>query len=144
MLSHRLVLRIITVSVTVGLLLGFRIWMLGGELPRFQEQDNPASFSDSLLTRALTYCYLFYFNAKLLLFPYTLCFDWQMGSIPLMETFADIRIVGTLVFFVYLISLLVHSIFGDTRVSSKGIDHCEVIILCPLMITSAVLQLKIP
>lgn len=32
-------------------LLWFRLWMLNGSLPVFSEQDNPAAFSDSHLTR---------------------------------------------------------------------------------------------
>ena len=31
------------------------------------------------------------FNGKLLLLPSNLSYDWQMGSISLIETFADIR-----------------------------------------------------
>ncbi|XP_076355794.1 protein O-mannosyl-transferase TMTC1-like isoform X1 [Tachypleus tridentatus] len=67
-------------------LLGFRIWMLQGSLPRFSEQDNPAAFASSLLTRFLTKTYLVTFNACLILCPSNLSYDWQMGSIPLVET----------------------------------------------------------
>lgn len=34
--------------------MGFRLWIMGGELPPFVEQDNPASFSSSFLTRFVT------------------------------------------------------------------------------------------
>lgn len=77
----------------------FRIRMLHGHLPHFSSQDNPASFVDSMLTRILTYTYLYYFNAKLLVAPITLSYDWQMGSIPLVETITDVRNFGTLFFF---------------------------------------------
>ncbi|CAG2115690.1 unnamed protein product, partial [Medioppia subpectinata] len=60
-----------------------RIQLLGGSLPVFTEQDNPTSFSKSSLTRFLTYSYLSSFNARLLLSPATLAYDWQMGSIQL-------------------------------------------------------------
>lgn len=66
-------------------------------MPMFSEQDNPASFSPLLLTRFLTYSYLLSFNAWLLLAPITLCYDWQVGSIPLVESVTDVRNLATLV-----------------------------------------------
>ena len=35
----------------LALLLGLRMWIMGGELPIFLHQDNPASFSQSFQTR---------------------------------------------------------------------------------------------
>lgn len=100
------VIRVLSVTVATILLLAVRIWLLNGMLPRFSSQDNPASFSDSLMTRFLTYSYLYYFNSKLLLFPSTLCYDWQMGSIPLVESLFDSRNICTLLFFLYMLGLL--------------------------------------
>ena len=54
---------------------------------------------------------------RLLVFPSTLCYDWQMGSIPLVETFSDLRNLGTLIFFIFLLSLSLTSLLGW---SSKG------------------------
>ncbi|XP_076338542.1 protein O-mannosyl-transferase TMTC1-like [Tachypleus tridentatus] len=77
-----------TFSLFFGLvaLLGFRTLMLHGSLPTFSVQDNPAAFSPSVLTRFLTKTYLVTFNAWLMLCPSNLSYDWQMGSIPLVET----------------------------------------------------------
>ena len=53
-------------------------------------------FSDSSsLCRFLTYSYLLAFNMWLLLAPVTLCYDWQVGSIPLVETIWDMRNLAT-------------------------------------------------
>ena len=59
--------------------------------------DNPAALSPSPV-RLLTFAYLPVFNFKILLFPYRLCCDWTMGSIPLL-TPTDIRNAFTLLFY---------------------------------------------
>ena len=72
-------------------LFSLRMAFTGASLPIFLVEDNPASFSDSLVTRALTYTYLYSLNAWFLLYPNSLCFDWQMSSIPLVESLSDVR-----------------------------------------------------
>lgn len=74
----------------------------------FSEQDNPASFSPHLLTRFLTYSYLLAFNAWLLLAPITLCYDWQVGSIPLVESVWDVRNLATVFLVLVLVLLSLH------------------------------------
>ena len=54
---------------------------------------------------------------RLLLYPATLCYDWQMGSIPLVEGVGDWRNIGTLLFFVYLVALSLFSVIGNSPVS---------------------------
>ena len=88
--------------------------MLGGNLPHFTTQDNPASFSDSLATRVMTYWYLIAFNCWLLLSPSVLSYDWQMGSIPLVESPFDCCNLAT-VMFVIIMALLVYSAVLSTR-----------------------------
>ncbi|XP_048239661.1 protein O-mannosyl-transferase TMTC1-like isoform X2 [Haliotis rufescens] len=100
-----LMVRCLVLTSTFLCLLIFRIWIMAGELPEFLEQDNPASFSDSLTTRVLTYNYLFAFNSWLLLAPVTLCYDWTLGSIPLVESVADPRNLATLVLFATFIMI---------------------------------------
>ncbi len=57
-------LRGATLVLSTLLLLALRLSLLHGHLPHFSAQDNPASFADSPLTRALTYTYLGYFNLR--------------------------------------------------------------------------------
>ena len=95
-------------------LMVFRVWMLGGNLPYFTSQDNPASFSGSLATRVMTYWYLIAFNAWLLLSPSMLSYDWQMGSIPLVESPLDYRNLAT-VMFVMIAVLVAHSAVLSNR-----------------------------
>ncbi|EDS31099.1 conserved hypothetical protein [Culex quinquefasciatus] len=57
--------------------------------------DNPASVSPTP-TRQLSYNYLASVNLWLLLFPCDLCCDWTMGTVPLVESFGDVRNLTTL------------------------------------------------
>ena len=70
--------------------------------------DNPAAVSPTP-TRQLTFNYLLPVNAWLLLNPSELCCDWTMGTIPLIESFLDIRNLATFIFFCFLGAL---GVFG--------------------------------
>lgn len=70
--------------------------------------DNPAAVSPTP-TRQLTFNYLLPVNAWLLLNPSELCCDWTMGTIPLIESFLDIRNLATFTFFCFLGAL---GVFG--------------------------------
>ena len=122
------------IVATVTLLLLFRLWILNGDLPNFPVDANPASFAEELQTRILTYSYLFFFNAQLLLAPITLCYDWQRNSIPLLDSVLDPRNLGTLLFFVYMISLSLTSLVGKTTVSLQTLVFlCKVRSLVPVL-----------
>ncbi|XP_072164722.1 protein O-mannosyl-transferase TMTC1-like [Diadema setosum] len=110
----------------VSVFLGFRIWMLNGHLPHFSEEDNPAAFADHMTTRFLTYSYLVAFNIGLLLCPVTLSYDWQVGSIPLIESWRDSRNLATLAAVGGLLSLGLHCL-----VRSKSDE--KRILLCGLL-----------
>ncbi|XP_030643209.1 protein O-mannosyl-transferase TMTC1 [Chanos chanos] len=107
-ISGPFIKRACIVSLYVMLILSFRLWLMGGSMPLFSEQDNPASFSPHLLTRFLTYCYLLAFNAWLLLAPIVLCYDWQVGSIPLVESLWDGRNIASLLLALAILALCLH------------------------------------
>ena len=88
------------------LVLSLRLSLLYGQLPQFLEEDNPASFSKHLSTRVMTYMYLCVVNCWLLVAPISLCYDWQMGSIPLVESLLDWRNLTTLLFFFTLTAII--------------------------------------
>ncbi len=98
--------RLLALLISCITLLCGRLYLNGREPPLFVESDNPASFSSHWPTRALTYMYLWGLNMWLLVFPSGLCFDWSMGSIPLVETLWDCRNVLTVTILLMLISLL--------------------------------------
>ena len=78
-------------ALSAIIILSLRAAFLGGGLPSFSKADNPASHSDSLVTRALTFLYLPVFNMRLLVLPSTLSYDWSMTSIPLVTSLSDPR-----------------------------------------------------
>ena len=84
-------------------LIGGRVYLMGNKPPEFAPADNPASDSDSLLTRTLTFYYLPFLNAWLLLYPRVLSFDWSMESVPLIHSVTDVRNLSSLTFYVTLL-----------------------------------------
>ncbi|XP_048222870.1 protein O-mannosyl-transferase TMTC1 isoform X2 [Perognathus longimembris pacificus] len=115
--------RAILVISYVVVILYFRLRIMGGSMPLFSEQDNPASFSPYVLTRFLTYSYLLAFNVWLLLAPVTLCYDWQVGSIPLVETLWDPRNMATVLLLAVVTSLSLHCL-----AAFKRLEHKEVLV----------------
>ena len=104
-LAKRVIINITATLVIISL----RLYINGRGSPFFVESDNPASFCPYLLTRMLTYIYLCALNMWLLFCPSRLCFDWSMGSIPLLETWSDSRNVFSLTSFMVLTLLLISS-----------------------------------
>ncbi|XP_060022618.1 protein O-mannosyl-transferase TMTC1 isoform X5 [Lagenorhynchus albirostris] len=75
------------------------------------------------LMRFLTYSYLLAFNVWLLLAPVTLCYDWQVGSIPLVETIWDTRNLATILLAVVMALLSLHCL-----AAVKRLEHREVLV----------------
>nr|XP_005007211.1 transmembrane and TPR repeat-containing protein 4 isoform X3 [Cavia porcellus] len=80
--------------------------IMGTGPPAFTEVDNPASFADSMLVRAINYNYYYSLNAWLLLCPWWLCFDWSMGCIPLIKSLGDWRVTALAALWLCLIGLI--------------------------------------
>ncbi|XP_036921692.1 protein O-mannosyl-transferase TMTC4 isoform X4 [Sturnira hondurensis] len=80
--------------------------IMGTGPPPFTEVDNPASFADSTLVRAVNYNYYYSLNAWLLLCPWWLCFDWSMGCIPLIKSVGDWRVIALAALWFCLIGLM--------------------------------------
>ena len=71
--------------------------------PQFSVYDNPAANHAVAKCRWLTLHYLAARHFLLLFFPHPLCYDWSMGSIPLIHDFSDIRNILTLIFHILLL-----------------------------------------
>ncbi|XP_072160483.1 protein O-mannosyl-transferase Tmtc3 [Bemisia tabaci] len=105
--------RLATIIASTICLLLARLHIMGAKLPVFTRFDNPASVT-SWPTRQLSYNYLMTVNLQLLFFPCDLCCDWTMGTVPLVESFADRR---------NLVTLLVYSavaVFAYVALSSEN------------------------
>ena len=94
------------VTTSAVILLSIRLYLNGGDPPLFVESDNPASFSPHFSTRFLTYFYLTVLNFWLLVCPSRLCFDWSMGSIPLIQSTNDLRNLWSVLVIVLLVSFV--------------------------------------
>ncbi|CAI8019479.1 Protein O-mannosyl-transferase TMTC2, partial [Geodia barretti] len=112
-------LRSSVVLSAIAALLFIRIYLIGRGTPTFVDSDNPAAFSPHWKTRFLTYSYLCALNVWLLLLPSQLCHDWSMGSIPLVESVADYRILASL-------SLLAVTLTSCTLLARRVISHKRV------------------
>ncbi|KAG8513959.1 Protein O-mannosyl-transferase TMTC3, partial [Galemys pyrenaicus] len=102
-------IKLIVLMFSTLLLVVIRVQVIQSQLPVFTRFDNPAAVSPTP-TRQLTFNYLLPVNAWLLLNPSELCCDWTMGTIPLIESFLDIRNLATFTFFCLLGALGIFSI----------------------------------
>lgn len=109
--------RLCVLAVTTICLLLVRLQIMGSQLPVFTRFDNPASVAYTP-SRQLTYHYLTSVNLWLLLFPSELCCDWTMGTIPLVESFLDIRNIGTIVAYAFLFTLIGVAFVTENRQQS--------------------------
>lgn len=67
-------------------------------------------------------------NAWLLLFPSSLCVDWTMQSVPLVESISDPRNVATLVTYILL------TLLGAQALIRKNDKHVTVVIMVRLVL----------
>ncbi|XP_071838686.1 protein O-mannosyl-transferase TMTC4-like isoform X3 [Apostichopus japonicus] len=105
------------------MLLAFRYTIMGASAPQFTPVDNPASFANHASTRFINYNYLFAINGWLLLNPISLCFDWSMGCIPLIQSWTDPRLAVVALFWLLLFLLLFQCAINEshqTRTLSMG------------------------
>lgn len=106
--------RLLVLLVFTSLLLLARLQIMGSQLPVFTRFDNPASVAPSP-NKQLTYHYLISVNMWLLLFPCNLCCDWTMGTIPLVESFLDIRNLTTVATYLFLLLLIATAFSTENR-----------------------------
>ncbi|ERL91949.1 hypothetical protein D910_09272 [Dendroctonus ponderosae] len=106
--------RLFVLFIFTILLLLARLQIMGSQLPVFTRFDNPASVAPSP-SKQLTYHYLISVNVWLLLFPCNLCCDWTMGTIPLVESFLDMRNLTTIATYLFLLLLIATAFLTENR-----------------------------
>lgn len=79
------------IAATGAGLLAIRLQMMAGGNPIFNEHELPATACEDHLPRWLTFNYYTAFNLQLLVAPTTQSSDWSYGTIPLIQSFTDIR-----------------------------------------------------
>lgn len=120
-IKRRDILQRFCLIAVVGMaLLYIRLSVMGSTgPPAFQRVDNPASFADSMMTRALSYNYIYSIHALLLVWPQWLCFDWSMGCIPLVKHVMDLRNLGSLFFWIVTFSAAFRALFSPSQRQRK-------------------------
>lgn len=91
--------------VSMALVFG-RIKMNQGSTIPLNPNEHLVAFHPSYVTRFFSLSYYALVNVWLLLFPNHLCSDWSFGTIPLLESATDARILLVVVFLGALASLI--------------------------------------
>ncbi|RCN31717.1 tetratricopeptide repeat protein [Ancylostoma caninum] len=86
--------RVLILTILTSLVILFRLYISNFTAPKFTELDNPAAFVKDPVLRLASYTYLWLINIRLLLLPYSLCFDYSMGCIPPITSWADYRLLS--------------------------------------------------
>ena len=60
--------------------------------------------------RVMSFSNIYTINAWLLLAPSSLCCDWSLGSVPLVTSIADIRNIWSIVLYIGLLILVLHTL----------------------------------
>lgn len=128
-----LLFRHIILLISGLIILTTRWRIMGSTTPTFQVFDNPHSFVNGSLFRALNYNYLYSINSWLLVNPWWLCFDWSMGCIPVIESLSDWRIVVVIVFWIILASLLFTSLNGILNQQKRNITMALAFLIIPFL-----------
>uniref|UniRef100_A0A182Y4M0 dolichyl-phosphate-mannose--protein mannosyltransferase n=1 Tax=Anopheles stephensi TaxID=30069 RepID=A0A182Y4M0_ANOST len=98
--THRAcIARVFTLAFLSLAALVLRLWIMDFESPKFHRMDNPVGATNSTTSRILSQSYLYWLNAYLLLCPDWLSFDWALGSVPLVETVFDPRMLLIVIFY---------------------------------------------
>ena len=60
--------------------------------------------------RVMSFSNIYTINAWLLLAPSSLCCDWSLGSVSLVTTIADIRNIWSIMLYIGLLTLVLHTL----------------------------------
>jgi len=126
---------VVLLTLVLVALVAARVYFMGNTPPEFAPSDNPASDSDSLVTRTLTYLMLPAYNMWILLCPRVLSFDWSMASIPLIESVSDFRNIFSVIFysglfyFKYLTLSYIHTQPESEKTVMNGNSHSNHVIV---------------
>lgn len=125
--------RLLFLLISGLIILTVRWRMMGSATPTFQVFDNPHSFVNGSLYRAINYIYLYSINCWLLIHPWWLCFDWSMGCIPVIESLSDWRIPFVILFLLVVSGLLHTSLCGTFSYQKKIITMALAFIIVPFL-----------
>lgn len=126
--------RITVIAATGIVLIAFRIWMMGGGKPIFNDNELPALAHPSTIVRSLTFNFYVVVNAMLLMLPVMQCSDWSYGSIPLVENFFDSRVIAIAALYIALttatlmiLSAIPRALPRELYANFKGGKECSIV-----------------
>eukprot|EP00940_MAST-03C_sp_MAST-3C-sp2_P003152 g3152.t1 len=97
-----------------------KMYFLVGAMPHYDAIQNPAAHADSFLVRMLSHNYVVGRHFLLLLWPNDLSVDWSAGSVDLVTSPWDLRLLLPVGLYAGLTALLVYTVFvsRDTYVGA--------------------------
>ncbi|XP_061165733.1 protein O-mannosyl-transferase TMTC4-like [Saccostrea echinata] len=120
--------------VIIGLTILVTRWrVMGSAPPIFQVFDNPHSFVNNTLIRALNYNYLYALNCWILVNPWWLCFDWSMGSVPTIDSVSDPRLLAVIVMWAVLIFLLYSAVIQEVGQEQRVLTMALALLIVPFL-----------
>ncbi|XP_037049896.1 protein O-mannosyl-transferase TMTC4 [Bradysia coprophila] len=123
----------IVMVTLIGILIILRLWIIDFKPPIFKVMDNPVGAAESLLVRICSQSFLYALNLWLLLCPVWLSFDWALGSIRLIETVTDVRILPAFLIYSLLALLILNG--------SRNIHTALVLMIIPFLPASGIVKL---
>eukprot|EP00928_Gymnodinium_smaydae_P063797 TRINITY_DN4728_c0_g1_i1.p1 TRINITY_DN4728_c0_g1~~TRINITY_DN4728_c0_g1_i1.p1 ORF type:complete len:792 (+),score=141.78 TRINITY_DN4728_c0_g1_i1:198-2573(+) len=106
-----------TLALVLGTLVVFlaRYRHTGGTKLNMSPQDNPISFEAEKQARVLSYAFLHGVYAKLLVWPWFLCYDYSMDAIPIVRELGDCRLLLTVAAYVGLSGAITAALAAPPR-----------------------------
>ncbi|XP_019850995.1 PREDICTED: transmembrane and TPR repeat-containing protein 1-like [Amphimedon queenslandica] len=108
--------RLCFIALSGAIMMWFRISMNEGTDPIFKPEEMRAAFHPNRLVRIFSFSNIYVWNILLLIFPSSLCCDWSLGSLPIIETLYDVRNIWSLILYIVLGLLIISTLRGDTVV----------------------------
>ena len=103
------------IVIWLGFFLAFtslRFLLLWGTMPTFKPADNPAAFTADKFSRISTKMYYWFVHYWLLFCPRCLCYDWAFGSIRVIKSLTDVRLLNILFLYIFIALIGFYSLFG--------------------------------
>lgn len=88
--------RLIQTLVVGVIMMWIRHWYTDGTELKMSPQDNPIAFEVDPISRRISYSIIHGEYGRLLVFPYFLCYDYSLNTIPVASWLDDIRLLSPL------------------------------------------------
>ena len=116
-----------------GLVFFGRSWLTDGTTAGFSFVDTPVQYHDNYMVRLCTYLYFHGKYAQLMVFPWTLSWDYSFDAVPLLRaTFFDVRMLIALTAYLGVVSVAAWGFAQRSRSVLLGLSN----VLIPFVVFS--------